>query len=237
VTASATAGRDTADWLPVRAVSGGYLQGIDENVIVKLAAQHDFVVELRRRIGDFVIENDELARVSRVSVTRELGDRVRSAFTVGAERTPYQDVERGIIELTDIGVRALSPGLNDPTTALVCVDRLMQIVARLATRHFPNRERADEQGNLRVIARRPSYPELVELAYSGLRHYSRTHPVVTIELARSLVRLLAIVPDQRRAPLRDELRHLLAAAHTEWRHAEDLARLDAVAAHQVSGLA
>jgi uncharacterized membrane protein len=217
----------TASMQAVRSRASGYVQGVDEDLIMQLAVEHDTVILLQPRIGDFVMQDDELARVEGSDVRSDVQDKLRSAITVGHERTRYQDVERGIIELTDIGVRALSPGLNDPTTALVCIDRVMEIMARLGQRRMPSRERAGDDGKLRVIAHRPAWPDLVHLAYAGLRHYSRTHPGVAIALARSLVRLLDIVPEQRRPPLHEQLHALVAAAYSDWDKGDDLRRLDA----------
>ena len=223
-----------ASMQPVRARASGYVQAIDEDVILQLAVKHDAVILLQPRIGDFVMQEDELARIEGTDADPGMQEKIRSAITVGPERTRYQDVERGIIELTDIGVRALSPGLNDPTTALVCVDRLMEIMARIGRRQLPARERAGGDGKLRVIARRPTWPDLVHLAYAGLRHYSGPHPIVTIELARSLVRLAAVVPQQRQRALHDQLDALVTAARSDWNNAEDLRRLDAVVAQTES---
>lgn len=205
----------------VNAAAGGYLQAIEEERLMELADEHDLLLRLEHRIGDFVIETETLSLVWCSNLEPHVADRLRSCIRLGPERTRYQDVERGIMELTDLGVRALSPGINDPTTAVVCVDRVTQVLAILAAREFPATLRAGKSGRLRIIARRTTFDDLVSLGYGALRHHGAREPAVALRLAESLNLLFHRAPQHRRAPLLRELRLVVESARREIRTQAD----------------
>ena len=199
------------DWCLIVAADSGYLQAIDEQVVLNLAEEHDLVLKMERRVGEFLIEGDPLAAVSRQDLPRDVLGDIRSAFQLGAERTRPQDVERGLIELSDIAIRALSPGINDPTTACACIDRLTQVLTLLSERRFPDTVRADSDGRIRVIARRPTFDGLVQLSYGQIRHFGASNPAVASCLADSLTRLARRVQPAQRAAVERELMLTLGA--------------------------
>ena len=123
---------------PVGADGDGYVQFIDGEALVALAMEEDLVVRLERRPGDYVVAGCPLALVWPGSrVTDRLTEQVHSLFVLGHQRTSDQDIEFGVNQLVEIAVRALSPGLNDPFTAITCVDHLGSALCRLATRDMP----------------------------------------------------------------------------------------------------
>ena len=191
----------------VRASRAGYLQAVDEKVLIETADQHDTLLHLEKAIGDFVIAGDPLLGVAS-EIDRKTYVRLAGAFQLGAERTRYQDVERGLIELTDIGVRALSPGINDPTTALVCIDRLTEVFAALARRQFPDLVRIGRSGKPRVVARRNSLDTLVSRTFGQLRNHGENQPIVKQRLVRSLELLVDLVVADRKPSFRRELEQL-----------------------------
>jgi uncharacterized membrane protein len=199
---------------------------VDDDAVLRLARDHDLVLEMCCRVGDFMLSHDVLVRAWPAERAREVGEDIETLFRLGAERTRYQDVERGVIELVDIGVRALSPGVNDPTTALACIDRLTQVLATLGTRRFPNAARADEEGRLRFLAQRPTFDEVVRLGFAELRHHGAGTPAVALRLMRALGRVAARVPPTRRAPLLEEMQHLCEAVRRHIDHSADLLRFD-----------
>lgn len=189
----------------VTAASSGFLQSIDGQKLMRFAEQHDVVLRLEPRIGAFVIAGDPLMSVIRGRAAGLPIDALRDSAVVGVERTPFQDVERGLIELTDIAVRALSPGINDPTTALVCVHRLTEVFMRLGMRRFPSSVRKDGAGAVRVIAPRTEFGQLLFLAYARIRVYAERSPAVTAALVESLQRLHARLPEARASAVMAEL--------------------------------
>jgi len=189
----------------VYANASGYLQSVDPDSIMRHAVNYDLVLRLERRIGSFVVAGDALISIIGGNPVDLPFDSLRNTVTLGAERTPEQDVERGLIELTDIAVRALSPGINDPTTATVCIDRLTEIFMTLGCRAFPPVTRRAKDGVVRVIAPRAEFEDLVSRAYGQIRVYAASNPAVLSAIEMSLQRLLARLPARRQPPILAEI--------------------------------
>ena len=156
----------------VAADSAGYVRGVDSEALLRLATDHDLLVRVRHRPGDFVAAGDTLALTWPPDrATDEVADDLRTAFAWGTQRTARQDVRFLVNELVEIAARALSPGVNDPFTAVSCLDWLSAALKDLAGRDFPEPTRHDETGALRVVAQPTTYGEFVEGVYSQLRPY------------------------------------------------------------------
>ena len=190
---------------PVGADEDGYLQFIDGEALLALAMEEDLVVRLERRPGNYVVASCPLALVWPGSrVTDRLTDQVQSLFVLGHRRTSDQDLEFGVNQLVEIAVRALSPGVNDPFTAITCVDHLGSALCRLATRDIPSPYRHDRQKQLRVIAPANTFPEVMDAAFNQIRQYSRSSAAVTIRLLEAIAVVAGFVhrPEDRAALLR-----------------------------------
>jgi uncharacterized membrane protein len=137
---------------PIKATGEGYLQAIDDDELMKIARQYNVLVRLTTRPGKFIVKGSDLAMVfPEKQVNQSLKQQINDAFILGKERTEYQDVEFPIDQLVEIALRAISPAINDPFTAIRCIDRLSAGLSRLAQRDFPSPYRYDDEQNLRVI--------------------------------------------------------------------------------------
>jgi uncharacterized membrane protein len=195
----------------ITAPTSGFLQNVDSRRIMRFAENHNAILRLEHRIGSFVIKGDALATVVAGSITPEALEEVRDFAHLGPERTHFQDVERGLIELTDIAIRALSPGINDPTTALVCIHRLTEIFMALGARRFPPVVRKADDGSVRIIAPRPEFAQLLSLAYGQIRIHATANPAIVSAMEVSLQRLLARLPAERKPALITELERTRSA--------------------------
>lgn len=165
----------------------GYVQVIDPEQLVSAAEKWDVVVRVERRPGQYVSCGEALARCWPLERGKEeLVVEVRRAFGVGDQRTPQQDVEFAVLQLVEIAVRALSPGVNDPFTAITCVDRLGSALRRLAEREMPSAERRGKDGKLRVIAAGPTFPRVLEAAFDQIRQNARGSAAVTLRVLEAL---------------------------------------------------
>jgi len=161
----------------------GYLQALDADRLIHLACEHDLVVRLNFRPGEFIARGSSLLEAApAVRVTAEVAQQLNACHLVGANRTPRQDIEYGFLQLVEMAVRALSPGINDPFTAANCIDRISAALSRLARRKPPARYRFDDQGNLRVIAKRISFCEVCDSAYDQIREHGLRSYAVTRRL-------------------------------------------------------
>lgn len=190
---------------PVCSSGDGYLQFIDANALMALAERKDVVVRLECHPGHYVVAGGPLLRVWPTGQrSDEFAQEVNAAFALGNQRTSGQDIEHALFELVEIAVRALSPGINDPFTAIACVDRLGSALCRLATRDMPSPYRHDSEGKLRVIAPSPSFPAMLDAGFDQIRQYGRSSVAVSIRLMETLVLITAFAhrPADRAAILR-----------------------------------
>ena len=161
----------------VAADSAGYVTGVDADGLLALAVEHDLVVRIRHRPGDFVADGDTLVLAwppDRVG-PEAVGD-LRTAFAWGRQRTARQDVRFLVNELVEIAARALSPGVNDPFTAISCLDWLSAALKDLAGRDVPGPKRYDDGGRLRVVALPTTFEDFVDGVYGQLRSYLAADP-------------------------------------------------------------
>ncbi|HEV7282937.1 MAG TPA: DUF2254 domain-containing protein [Pirellulaceae bacterium] len=202
------------DAFQIRPLRGGYLQAVDEEKLFDLGRRRGLLIRMERRVGEFVLPTQALASVSPADAADDAVEKtVRTAFVLGPERTPEQDLEYGILEIADIAVKALSPGINDPTTATHCIDRLGEVLCLLASRRPPCEMRTKE-GVLHFRALRPEFEHTVELAFGQIRHFGGDNPAIASKLISTLDLLADAAPEARKAPLRSmaaELRGLSVA--------------------------
>lgn len=175
------------DGSPIAATRSGYLQAIDRDNLVKLAAEGDLVVFNQYQPGKFVVQGTALALVwPEEKLDEHLAARIRDRFFLGDDRTYEQDVEFAIDQLVEIGIRAISPAINDPFTAMMCIDRLGAALCQLTTRDFPPSSFVDENGKARLIEKPITFGALLDAALNQLRQYGRSNAAVTIRLLEIL---------------------------------------------------
>jgi uncharacterized membrane protein len=197
----------------VRARSSGYVRLLQLKGMLEVATEHDLRVRCRAAPGDWVQAG---ATLHEVASTEELDDelitRLVGKVSLGTQRTMQQDVGFGLQQLVDIAVKALSPGINDPTTAIQSLDRITQVLAAIGERPDPPNILRDEDGVPRVEVRLPTYADLVREAFRQVRPYASDAPVVLRHMARSLRTLESALPAHRRAALVDEAQLLARCA-------------------------
>ncbi len=220
----------------VRAGGGGYLQAVDADVLLAVAEEHDLFVRMEPLVGEFVLPGAPLATVwpaGGLSSDRdggsELTDAIRAAFVLGLDRTRQQDVEFGVRQLADIAVKALSPAINDPTTATHCIDRLGEVLVHLARRGAPEELALGRDGRVRLVLPAPSFERLADTAFAQIRHYGGGDAMVAAHLATTLGRVAALVPPDCRPPLAAQARMVLADARSHFTVPADLTRVERAA--------
>lgn len=168
-----------ADGVPVLAQQPGYVTAVLDQDLLELAQQADVLVSLRVRPGRYVIEGSVLALVHPLERDgHEVLKAVREAIMIDDARDPYQDVSFAVQQLTELAVRALSPGVNDPFTAINALDDLSSGLSLLAQREMPSAFRYDGDGTLRVHAPYTGAVELTSVVLDNMRWYAATSPSV-----------------------------------------------------------
>lgn len=165
----------------------GYLEVIDYDTLLAVAEEQQLLVRVNVRTGVFVIDGDCLAEVWPVAVmTDDLARRLREAFVFGAERTSIQDVEFSLNQLVEIGVRALSAAINDPNTAVLCIDQLSLALARLAKHRLPSAFRTDAEGCPRLLLPEITLAGYIRTAFDPLRQYGAGSVAVMRHLLKTI---------------------------------------------------
>jgi uncharacterized membrane protein len=192
-------------WVPIAARKSGYIQGIDEDEMLAFAHDTNAVVRMEYAIGSYVTKGAALVSVAGYSVGQQSldkqgADRLSQCYSIGNQRIIDQDAGFGLRQLVDIAVKALSAGINDTSTAVLCIDRLGSLLALLAGRDLGSPVRA-EDGQVRVIAKRPDFASYLATAFDQIRTNAAEDEAIYIRL---LVALHTVAqhtrrPDYRRA--------------------------------------
>ncbi|MFF9045480.1 DUF2254 domain-containing protein [Streptomyces parvulus] len=180
----------------------GVLRDVHTARLVRVARGHGVVLRLVPRIGDFLVPGTPVLAVHGGAAPPRRA--LRYTLSVGVERTFHQDLAFGLRQLSDIALRALSPAVNDPTTAVQALDRVVQILAALARRPLDAAVDRDRRGAARLVRSVPGWAELVDLGFTEVRGCAADAPQVSRRLLAGLDDLLLLVPPERREPL---LRH------------------------------
>jgi uncharacterized membrane protein len=191
---------------PVHATEAGYIQYVDPAYILPLAEKKDLVISLVPKPGAFVRDGMVIARVWPADrVDTELDTEIRNTFHLGNQRTPTQDVEYAVNQLTEIAVRAMSPAINDPFTAMTCLDYLGEGLALFARRGEISPYIYDRQGRLRLVFDPVTFDELLSAAFDMLRHASCDNSRVLLHM----LEMIDVIGQETKSPgaRRQLLRH------------------------------
>ncbi|HEX4884090.1 MAG TPA: DUF2254 domain-containing protein [Casimicrobiaceae bacterium] len=192
--AFASAGADDAvptAWHPVPARTSGFVQTVGEASLASLAHERDVVIRVLATAGDFVVESIALAAVAGPAPDDDLIGRINACYAIGPERSIDDDVGYGLRQIVDIALRALSPGVNDPTTAVLCLHWLTVILGRAAARPQRLVQRRDEAGRLRLVARRATFDTLLRTSFDQIATAARGDTVVLGQVASALAHVAA----------------------------------------------
>ena len=176
--------------------ASGYIRYADIARLRSLAKAYGISLRLERRVGHFIAEGVPLLKTThgdRIAKDRAL--ELLAAIDIGPTRTMQQDVEFGIVQIVDIALRAISPAVNDPTTAISCVDQLSCILIRWLSRDTPRGFYYDPPHVVRVIIPWIKFEGLLDLAFEQIRHYAAGDAAVSLRLMRALGDIANTVSD------------------------------------------
>jgi len=193
------------------------IQALDIEGLVGVAERAGGVIEMVAAVGDTVVELMPLALVwgARGSVD---DTEIRKRIGLGAERTFEQDPKYAIRLLVDIAIRALSPAVNDPTTAVQALHEIEDLLMRLGLRQIDEGQFRDRDGALRLVVPFPTWEDFLLLAFDEVRFYGATSVQVMRRMRALLSDLIEVLPAERHAALRhwqDRLASTIARSFVE----------------------
>ena len=192
---------DERSWYPVPAAASGYIQSVNDSALLNFARNRKTIVRMERGVGAFVVEGTALASLALTyPPDQEMTDVLNHAYSVGRLRTVHQDPSFGIRQLVDVALKALSPGINDTSTAVMCIDYLATILARLTCLQFPSPHRYAD-GTLRVIASVPGFGALLDDAFDQIRRSAEGNVAILTRLLSAIDAIASLTanPDHIRA--------------------------------------
>ena len=218
------------DFRHVASRRSGYIQSIDYGALLGLAQANGIRLRVPRHPGQFIARGATIAEAINDDGTwpesHTLGEQIVGAFTIGDDRTAEDDIEYHIDQLVEVGVRSLSPAINDPFTAMACIDRLGSSLRLLVRRELPSPYHRDADGALRVVSKNLTFDGALDAAFNLLRQYGATSAPVAMRLMETL----AIIGEHTSDP--DETGALLAHArmveHTARQRLEEAADVAAL---------
>lgn len=205
----------------------GYIQAIDSEGLLHLAKQHDLVLQICARPGNFVSKGQPLLLVSpNDKLTDELESNLEFSFARGSHRTSNQNSLFLVDQLVEVTARALSPGVNDPMTAMTCMDWLQSVLIQVTNRGNPESCRFDESGTLRIVAEAITFCDFCQAVFAQLRPYVASDR----NAAFHMVKMIANVVRSSSRPQHIELldmyaTKLIEAAEAQGLPADDLRQL------------
>ena len=177
------------------------VQAANTPMLVEIANKSGCIIELMVTVGDAVLDSVPILRV--YGAASSLPEQtLRAAIELGSERTFQQDPKYAIRLLVDIAIRALSPAVNDPTTAVQALDQIEDLLIRLGRRRLEIGAFRDAQGNLRLLMRFPAWEDFLRLAFDEIRFYGATSVQVMRRMKALVNQLISLLPVERRPALR-----------------------------------
>ena len=195
------AGMDSLSGPVLGSGRAGYIRFIDARRLVALARAYHVKMRVLRRVGQFVPASGALLVLSREApLPKDVVMEILSAFDIGPSRTLEQDVEFGVLQIVDIALKAISPAVNDPTTAINCVDQLSRILIRFQSREEPEAVLYDPPGVARASIPWIDFERLLISAFEQIRMYAKGDAAVSLRLLRALADIALSTADatQRR---------------------------------------
>jgi len=194
---------------------------VNKKALLALAEKTGSVFELVPRVGDFVGSGEPLFRLYGKRLPSD--DVLKANVAFGRERALEQDVTFAFRIIVDIGIKALSKAINDPTTAVLAIDQLQRLLCYVGRRSLREEEILGQSGELRVVCRTPDWEDFVKLTFSEIRLYGAENFQIARRLRAVLEHALQVLPPFRRPALETELTLLDRSLAKAYDLPEDLA--------------
>lgn len=200
------------------------IQSLDVQALLRLAERSEAVIEMLSAVGDTLVETTPLLKV--YGECKQISERaLRKAIRLGAERTFKQDPKYSIRLLVDIAIRALSPAVNDPLTAVHALDHIEDLLLRLGRRRLEIGAFCDRAEHVRLVVTLPSWDDFLDLAFTEIRHYGAESVQIMRRMKALLSDLLEALPEERRSALLSQQKRLAATIARSFADIQD--QLDA----------
>ncbi|NEV94344.1 DUF2254 domain-containing protein [Psychroflexus sp. YR1-1] len=174
----------------LKSPKSGYLQYLQNISLFEVAKEHAYLIVSHHRIGSYIVKDEPIISIhSKNEFTDESSINFESHYVLGNSRTTQQDAEHSIHQMVEIACRALSPGINDPFTAIACIDNLTSTLCYLTRVKFPSKYKFDADDELRYVFEPLTYQSMLDAAFLQIRQFSKGSPAVVIRLMEAMIKI------------------------------------------------
>ncbi len=214
------------NWRAVPSMKSGYIQSVDNAALMRVARDMKTIVRMERGIGEFAVQSAALVSIALEDPPdQETIAALQATYSISLHRNVEHDMAFGIRQIVDMALKALSPGVNDVTTAIMCVDYLTAILARLAPRPIPSSHRY-KKGELRVIAKGPGFESLLAESFDQIRANAENNVAIMSRMIHALHTLDGLTADpHRRGALREQVQWIAELAGRTVESAHERAKI------------
>lgn len=207
----------SSDTARICARANGYIEAVDDDALMDAARDDDLVVRLHHIPGDYLYDGELLVSAWPAErAGKSAQDSLRRSYSIGNKRTPTHDILFLVDELVEIAARALSTGVNDPYTAMTCLDWFGAAAAQMSRRQMPSPRRVDQDGKVRVIAVPDSYAGFIEHGFGRMRPYVARDVNTALHMLDTLAQVAASCrPSDRTQLIAAQAETLLSLAELE----------------------
>ena len=199
----------------------GVVLAADLTGLAEQAGRANGMIEFVPQVGDFLAVDEPLFRLYGGANAID-DDTLRAAVALGTERTTDQDPTFALRILVDVAIKALSPAINDPTTAVVAIDQLHRLLRRVGLRDLRDENIRDQAGEVRIVYRTPNWEDFVYLACTEIRHCGASSVQIMRRMRSMLENLVQTLPPHRHAELRQQLELLERTVQKSYTFPEDI---------------
>jgi len=178
----------------------GYIQVIYYIELTKMADEYDIIIRAEKMIGDYITENTVVFKFWQLNEESEsfneeklekIKKEIRDKLVISNKRSKNDDIEFGLLKLTEVALRAISPGINDPNTAIFCINQLGWVLSRIAVANFENTYYYNDKDELCFILEKISFWDLLYKTFYQLSHYSKQD----VSVAGSIIDAMVIIAE------------------------------------------
>ncbi|CDF79444.1 conserved hypothetical membrane protein (DUF2254) [Formosa agariphila KMM 3901] len=172
----------------IKSNTNGYAQYIDNEALLETISELNGLLVLDFKPGDHMVEGLEIGQLfTNETISEEQLEDITDQFVFGKTKNAQQDLEFSILQMVEIASRALSPGVNDPFTAITCIDNLTATMCRLSQVTFPSNYRLDDDNHLRIITENLTFEDFLDSSFNQIRQYSAGCTSVILKLMDALI--------------------------------------------------
>jgi len=211
------------DQVQIKAKNNGFLRYIDGDSLIEKIKKVKGVIKVHYRPGQYILYGSNIAVVYLNDRNSSIEKDCEDLFILGSSRSEQQDAEYSILQMVEIASRAISPGINDPFTAIACINNLAATLNYLCGVNFPSNYRFDDEGELRMVVHSITFGGMLDASFNQIRQFGKAIPSVMIRMVEVLVYLNEIAnSDAQKEAIKKHIEMLINTAENNFEETKDL---------------